>query len=707
MDGAGFYTDVFVLKNLGIAGVVQNVRGGGEFNVKDRLSNIEATLSGISQFTGYETTTYTDVSVENYNTNETVLLATRLTYKLNGSETVEVDGDCTMSIYSNHNDTLFGTPILEEELMTEFENGIYYYTFTTPNEGIYSVESNCENDNRHYYGFNQFRVGLSVSVEGEVQAIVQNLDDITDAIDSLFKMEVFSTDYEVGDNARTFTSIVKGDEYINNATCYLDIDHPSSSYDDNQFFIENAYMTPIGHNGLYYYDYIAPNQTGIYMVTATCDLNVETTSFYPYSNSLIDGVVNYGDISDITSDDGNYFETTEQLITNRLYDHQFSFNLSSITNPNSTLNNIAINFIGYNDRDNYDEAEDMYIQIYNYTSTSWETLINVIPPQLSKSTDITVGNSLASNSDYFNNDILQIRIYDEDRTSDNDKNEIDIDKLELVLSVPIQIPIDIKTGGGELNIRNHFTDLNNSIFSDISELLLLLEDIQTQQVKQDQFTDEQIYLITDAITSLDTLKQDVAVGDVNQAQATQILNDYKEVLTEEDIKLNTIRVNSIGTPNELFIVYENEQCVTNIMNEGDKTGTYDVTLSVDGFFEETHKIKLRSGEQKYLYISLSELKEGRYKCSATSIYDSGKSVASINVNHIHKTDTETQLIPIINKSPIKGFFNFFNILIGVSMILMLVNAKVWLTKEEKENGKENINPNSDVIIFNDSSNGCE
>jgi len=73
------------------------------------------------------------------------------------------------------------------------------------------------------------------------------------------------TEYSPGSPGKVFVQVL--DNYfspVNNAVCRL-----TAYYPDGSYFVKNALMLPF-ENGLYYFDFVAPNVEGVYMVTVEC-----------------------------------------------------------------------------------------------------------------------------------------------------------------------------------------------------------------------------------------------------------------------------------------------------------------------------------------------------------------------------------------------------------------------------------------------------
>jgi hypothetical protein len=86
-------------------------------------------------------------------------------------------------------------------------------------------------------------------------------------------MSVHGTEYQSGDpNGKVFLQLLNDQkEAIDNATCYSTIYYPNTTKLTN-----NVLMSHVS-DGLYYYDTVIPNTTGVYMVSAYCNIPETTT----------------------------------------------------------------------------------------------------------------------------------------------------------------------------------------------------------------------------------------------------------------------------------------------------------------------------------------------------------------------------------------------------------------------------------------------
>lgn len=155
------HTDMVTVRGIDISGVVNEVRGGGELNVKNLLTIANVGIEKIlDTLQGYETTlTYSAPSiVQKY---EKAVITVRLTYSKISRTYMEMGAECSGTIWGPSNETGVGEAFITDFEMIELGSGTYFYNFTAPSDiGIYTVETNCikVSAHRNYYGLTNFMV---------------------------------------------------------------------------------------------------------------------------------------------------------------------------------------------------------------------------------------------------------------------------------------------------------------------------------------------------------------------------------------------------------------------------------------------------------------------------------------------------------------------------------------------------------------------
>lgn len=210
---------------------------------------------------------------------------------------------------------------------TSLENGDYcryYYYDGATNHELLSLTNGDDDGTHDYYEFDVSSYGVAedsgIRVYGGlagadycyIDDVLITIDDqpividyvaevgrveFTDKIVNQTKMSVGATEYEPFDATKVFLQLTEGEQPVNDATCYIDIFYP-----DGSFYINNQAMIHLNvSNGLYFFPGIAPNVTGVYMLTVECYYTyghrfvyAETDLEFPIYNATLGTMVGSG-----------------------------------------------------------------------------------------------------------------------------------------------------------------------------------------------------------------------------------------------------------------------------------------------------------------------------------------------------------------------------------------------------------------------------
>jgi len=219
-------------------------------------------------------------------------------------------------------------------------------------------------------------------------------------------INVLGTDYLPGDSGKLMAFLQIGDYPIEFAACRVSVLYP-----DMSFFINNQLMLPStqpGFEGLYYYDFVMSNVTGVYPVNAHCYYNITPAYSYPLGVTLLlngtSDLKQSGLISSLSVVDGVSHTLEGDGDCNNLYcSAYYSFELPFGWHT-GTLSDARFVWIG--DQDNNDEVKEFYIVAGNQTVFWFNlTVKNVIVNQ-----QFVLNSSFSSQ----NNFSLLVRSYDWD-----------------------------------------------------------------------------------------------------------------------------------------------------------------------------------------------------------------------------------------------------------------------------------------------------
>jgi len=316
------------------------------------------------------------------------------------------------------------------------------------------------------------------------------------------KMEnllVSGTEYQTGESATIFLQLKDSQGTpINDGQCYLDVYYPSYGnlshpilYNDIGMLYKND------SNGIYYFDMVIPNVTGVYMLGASCAYSYDVNWIYPLeetvkkpTRTVTTGTFS-GDTLVLNSFEDNQFTSCASV--SKTCDAYYDFNTTEISN----ITNLSIYFMGETDK-----ITTMTMMVWNWTSSSWITLPNTLTfaPTTTPTFPIGLGEMLTNNIVPSNHTInyttknVRIRLY---TTGANSINEWDNWLSLKFLTQEGQIQ-ELK-GSGELHVSDALSNLTvninqtqlNSILGNLTDIknYLITINSTTYQINQSLYSD--------------------------------------------------------------------------------------------------------------------------------------------------------------------------------------------------------------------------
>jgi hypothetical protein len=280
----------------------------------------------------------------------------------------------------------------------------------------------------------------------ETYELIQHVEDYGGITSNVF---IGASEYEPGDPGKVFVQLIVDNQYVLDASVWLWVLYP----DNSGYFIEQANMPLVDATmGTYAYDFEVPSMMGIYPVSVQADLNTSATTLYPSSDTVVNGSVKSGSLSDVQVEDNVYYQVEEvKPGSYYLYEQEFLFNVSGAPLSNDT--EIILNFEGkWKKGSQAAEDEEIYIEIYNWSSGSYdERLTNEIPTTTSD-IDVTGTFENVVSKGFVNNSQVKIRFKDS-LQNDTKSHDMYIDYLAIGIQGVATAPIDL--GGAEVHVYNH------------------------------------------------------------------------------------------------------------------------------------------------------------------------------------------------------------------------------------------------------------
>jgi len=190
---------------------------------------------------------------------------------------------------------------------------------------------------------------------------------------------VSGTEYQVGDYATIFLQLKDSQgSAINNGNCYLDVYYPSyGNLSHPVLYTDVGMIYKTGSNGLYFFDMVVPNVTGVYMLGASCSYAYQLNWLFAPSETVrkptrtaINGTYLSDTIVLNSFEDGLYEKCTAILYGgNRVCEAYYDFNSTGIDNFTA----LDLYYAGESDA-----APTATFYVWNWTSSAWITLANTL-----------------------------------------------------------------------------------------------------------------------------------------------------------------------------------------------------------------------------------------------------------------------------------------------------------------------------------------
>lgn len=216
---------------------------------------------------------------------------------------------------------------------------------------------------------------------------------------------IFGTEYTVGDRARVFLQVRDSQGFPeNNADCFLKAYYPSRINSSADIYINNApFLHLDGSDGIYYYDINQiPNETGVYMLSASCSYQLLSSYVYylngdGYSPTRYNSTGTYSASTILLNGYGDYAYTScygsggATKTCQAIYDFDTTVHFTNTTN----VTTLDLYYMGETSL----TGAVLHFDVWNYNNSTWYPLPNNLSfSGLAKSGAPTGLNDFISNS---------------------------------------------------------------------------------------------------------------------------------------------------------------------------------------------------------------------------------------------------------------------------------------------------------------------
>lgn len=282
-------------------------------------------------------------------------------------------------------------------------------------------------------------------------------------------LTLHGTEYQIGDNAKVWIQLLMANQTpISNAICYADIYTPAGT-----IYVERTLMTNMYHDGIYYYNLVAPSTVGVYPAIALCYYTAGQTNNNATSYVINNGAFGSGTLADTYLLDGNFLRVAENNTGgfNRQIDVAYNFSNGTLCNVSELLMT-GISLVTTTRWFAGVSGDDMSMYVYNYTTGGWIALSNKI---VSGAGFKDVSNSLQFNNltkaGLVNGSGTNLRFkFNDTNLTDGSSNNFDVDYLQLTcdqLTTPLAQEV---RGSSEMHISD-FSYINFTSSINTSQLV--------------------------------------------------------------------------------------------------------------------------------------------------------------------------------------------------------------------------------------------
>jgi hypothetical protein len=336
-------------------------------------------------------------------------------------------------------------------------NNPYYYIATafstTGNTQLYFDCSNVINQSGQY----------NLTIRSAVNTgVISGWLDLTYMNNPMGEIDIHGTEYTIGQVGKIWVQVLDSNKTaVSNATCLVDIYTP-----DGLQIVEKEPMSFL-EDGIYYYNFIVPDQIGVYPSVVQCYYVTSTAVNLASSGVVITGTTTSGDYTTTWVFDGVYWVVREISFGGKQR-IQTLMNFSNVSQP-ALQSNLNIIWTGiWNSAPNTDSIS-MYIM--NFTSGNWTLLPNLIDD--TGGSELTYANSIATTnataSGLIKNGIVSI-LFNDTNGTDGSATLFKSDYVHVDVVAQFSAQYQQIIGSGEIHVSS-FSNLPYTIETLCGEIL--------------------------------------------------------------------------------------------------------------------------------------------------------------------------------------------------------------------------------------------
>ncbi len=341
--------------------------------------------------------------------------------------------------------------------------------FSTDNVDIYMNGVLCEKGKYDTFLCSSIGDVFVDAKPGEQGAIkITVFSDNQEFVNIKTQLDVFGTEYQQGDNGRVFLQLLDNGLPVNDASCFLDI----YNVDTSILFDDVVMINLPNSDGLYFFDLIIPNETGVMMLSADCLFSFSqfffnNPDFFPFLTvqptlTTVEGTIAGAPGALNQFDDSLYVEHDSSTGALKEAIFEISWNVSEAMKNLTNVTDVTLFYSGEST-----VVQTASFSLYNWSSDSFVLLPNNLDFQGTAAASPRgiaqfVSNSLNNNASAFISPVNQT-VTARFNTSAGAAFTVFHNWMNVRVSAVSSQSINDIRGGGEIHVNSFAQDIFNNI----------------------------------------------------------------------------------------------------------------------------------------------------------------------------------------------------------------------------------------------------
>lgn len=313
-----------------------------------------------------------------------------------------------------------------------------------------------------------------------LERVIRQLTELNKQDD--IRLSVFGTDYQPSDNATVFLQLINTNDgsALDNQSCKISLINRTR----NGYVFEDVPMINFeavdqnASDGLYFFDFTAPSENGVYPVVANCSQPLDTLTRLAAAFELINGTEVSGSFVLTHVSDSDEHKLRETGSDPRTFFVKYNF--TGITGNFSNLFEVSAT-VEYSLHDsgspNLLNDENYVMQALNFSNGECEDLVT-LEPTIADEPLVRSFTGTGENIQNFVQNGTSIICFQDTIKNDTggaERDQFNIDFLSVTLVFLVDAPVDSIRGSGEVNIRSITANISGNISAETNNTAIAEE----------------------------------------------------------------------------------------------------------------------------------------------------------------------------------------------------------------------------------------